>query len=158
MMMNLEELKASGMLLDAGVRVPLRPLRLFGWRVRRSVTMWMPYPLTLVLIGRLYRSIGVTYEEMERFTFEQNMDFIVRHTKAVSRIIAAALVRDYTLYRIIGRPVAWWIRHRMEHTYQAEAMFQLLSLMSVQSFMNIIRSAETVNPMTPHLSHGGKRS
>ena len=100
----------------------------------------------------------MTYEEMVRFTFEQNMDFIVRHTKAVSRIIAAALVRDYTLYRIIGRPVAWWIRHRMEHTYQAEAMFQLLSLMSVQSFMNIIRSAETVNPMTPHLSHGGKRS
>lgn len=157
-MMNLEEFKATGLILDAGVRVPLRPLRFFRWRMPRSVTMRMPYPMTLVQIANKYLSLGVTYEEMEAYTYEQNMEFISKYTKVVSEIVAGALVRDYTLYRLFGKVVAWWIRHRMEHIYQAEAMYQLLSMLSVRSFGIIIRSAQTVNPMVPHLSHSRKRS
>lgn len=157
-MISIEELKATGLLLDAGVKVPLRPLRFFRLRIPRSVTMRMPYPMTLVQIANRYLSIGVTYEEMENYTFEQNMEFISKHTKSVSLIVAGALVRDYTLYQLFGWLVAWWIRHRMEHIYQAEAMYQLLSILSVKSFGIIIRSAQTVNPMTPYLSHQGKRS
>lgn len=152
-MMNLQELKATGLILDAGVKVPLRPLRFFRLRIPRSVTMRMPYPMTLVQVANKYLSIGVTYEEFENYTFEQNMEFIGKHTKAVSLIVSGALVRDYTLYRLFGKLVAWWIRHRMKHIYQAEAMYQLLSMLSVKSFGIIIRSAQTVNPMTPHLSH-----
>lgn len=152
-MISIEQLKATGLILDAGVKVPLRPLRFFRLRIPRSVTMRMPYPMTLVQIANKYLSIGVSYEELEKYTFEQNMEFICKHTKTVSLIIAGALVRDYTLYRLFGKLVAWWIRHRMEHIYQAEAMYQFLSMLSVQSFGIIIRSAQTVNPMTPHLSH-----
>lgn len=151
--MNIQELKATGLILDAGVKVPLRPLHVFRWRIPRSVTMRMPYPMTLVRVAEKYLSIGVTYEEVEAYTFEQNMEFVAKHTKAVSEIVASALVRNYTLYRLFGKVVAWWIRHRMEHIYQAEAMYQLLSMLSLQSFGIIIRSAQTVNPMTPRLSH-----
>lgn len=152
-MTSVEELKATGLILDAGVKVPLRPFRFFRLRLPRSITMRMPYPMTLVEIANQYLSIGVTYEEFKDYTFEQNMAFVGKHIKPVSRIIAGAIVRDYTMYRLFGGLVAWWVRHRMEHIYQAEAMYQLLSNLSMQSFGIIIRSAETVNPMTPHLSH-----
>jgi hypothetical protein len=107
----------------------------------------------LIRISREWLSIGVTHEEMKNYTVEQNMEFIARHGKAVSRMVAAAIVRGYFSYRLSGWLVAWWLRWRVHPVFLSEAMFQLIENANIKPFTNIIRLAEAVNPMQPRLSH-----
>ena len=96
--------------------------------------------------------MGVTYNDMKEYTFEQNMQFIAEHGVTISRIVAYTLVRSKFLGRLLNRPVAWWLRWRVHPMFLQEAMFQLLTMLDPKSFQTIISSVEMVNPMKPNLS------
>ena len=158
-MMDGEELKASKLILDRGVAIPLRPLRFLNVKKKpRTIVIRHPYAGGLIRMSRQRLEIGVTHDEMKDYTTEQNMEFIAKHGKTVSRIVAGAIVRGYFTYPLFGRLTAWWLRWRVHPVFLSEAMFQLFENVDVRSFTNIINLAEALNLTKPRLSREGKGS
>jgi hypothetical protein len=152
--MNPEELKAAGLLLDQGVAIPLRPLRFLDVRKQpRMVTIRHPYAGGLIRMSQQFSAIGVTHEEMKDYSIDQNMSFIAEHGKAVSHLVAGAIVRSDFGYRLLGGLVAWWLRWRVHPVFLSEAMYQLRENVHINPFNHIIRSAQAINLMKPRLSH-----
>jgi len=149
-----EELKASELLLDMGVSIPLRPLMFFNRkREPGHITIRRPYLGGLIRMSRLRMKTGIRHEEMKDYTVDQNIEFIAKHGKTVSYIVAGAIVRGYLTYPLFGWAVAWWLRWRVHPVFLSEAMFQFFENADVQPFTNIIKLAELDNPMPPRLSH-----
>lgn len=153
-----EELRASELLLDLGVSVPVRPLRFLFSKKRRSVTIRTPGAGGIIRIANKYLKIGVTYDEMKAMDFDDRLRFISDHGKEVSELVAYAIVRGFILGRLFNKAVAWWLRWRVHPAYLNEAMIQLLTNLDITSFFDTIRSAQAMNLMTRRLSHSGNGS
>lgn len=91
-MSNSTELNASGLLLNLGVSIPLRPLRFMKRRKSRHIVLRYPCWEGLVRIARIYLRIGVTRSEMENYTPEQNAALLASHGKEISEMVAYAFV------------------------------------------------------------------
>ena len=158
-MMDREELKASNLILDLGVSIPLRPLRFLNFKKKPGmIVIRHPYGGGLIRMCKQYLEIGVTHEELKAYTPDDNIAFIAKHGKAVSRIVAGAIVRGYFTYPLFGRLVAWWLRWRVHPVFLSEAMFQLFENVDTRSFTNIINLAEKMNLTMPRLSQERKGS
>ena len=144
------ELLAAKVLADNGISLPLR---LLGGRHIRWV-MRVPNLESRVRISKMYLKLGVKYTDLEKYTFEQKLDFMCRHTKTVSRMVAYGIVRGWLLGWLMNRPVAWMLRNCMHPAALEEAWMLAIGIMNTVPFGNIIRLAETINPMSPLLSHG----
>jgi hypothetical protein len=151
--MNTEELKASQLLLDLGVSIPLRPLRFLDLKKEpRKITVRHPYLGGLIRMNKQFLEIGVTHEEMKNYGIDQNISFIAKHGKMVSYIVAGAIVRGYFSYMLFGRLVAWWLRWRVHPVFLSEAIFQLNENANISPFKNTIKLAQSLNLMKPRLS------
>lgn len=139
---------AERVMSDAGISLPLR---LPGGKHIRWV-MRVPNLESRCRIQRMYLKMGVTHEELKTYTFEQKQEFMVRHTKTVSRMVAYAIVRGWVLGRLLNRPVAWILRNYMHPTALEDAWMIALSTMSTIPFGNIIRLAEVMSLTAPNLS------
>lgn len=149
-----EELKACSMMLDMGVALPVCPLKYLHRKNRpRRVIMRTPYMGSILRINRLYLSMGVTYDELKEYTFEQNAAFAEKYGKTISRMVAYTLVRGWLVGWLLNRPVAWWLRWRVHPVMLEEAMFQLLTMLDKEYFPITIRLAQKMNLMKPNLSH-----
>ena len=157
---RLVEREGAAALLDGGVSVPLKELRLPLCKkpVKLRVTMRRPRLGGLIRIARVYLRLGVTAAEMEKFSKEQEMAFMAAHGKDISLMVALTLCRGWWSRHLILRPAAWWIRHWMETRYLMACMRKFVLLLGTDPFTSIIRSAERTNPMKPRLSHGRKGS
>ena len=85
--------EASEALLDVGVSVPLKPIRL-PFRKKRlllRLTMRRPRLSTQIKIARLYLSLGVTYAELEALDKDGQMCFIAEHGKTISDMVALTM-------------------------------------------------------------------
>lgn len=149
-----EEYKACKLMLDMGVAIPVRPLKyLYRKKKPCRVVMRTPYAGTVMRINRLYLSLGVTYEELKGYTFEQNASFVAKHGKTISRMVAYTLVRGWLAGLLLNRLVAWWLRWRVHPVMLQEAMFQMLTMLDKGDFPVIIKLAQKMNLMKPNLSH-----
>lgn len=158
----IQEIQREGAeaLLNVGVSVPLKEFRLpFKKKpVRLRVTMKRPYMSGQLSIARTYLSMGVTSTQMEAFTKEEEMKFIVEHSKAISRIIAYTICQSYVSRHLFVGLVAWFIRNFVEDRYMMVAFRTFIRLMGTKSFTTIIRSVEISNPMKLRLSQKRKGS
>lgn len=147
-------------LLNAGVSVPFKEFRLpFKKKpVRLRVTMKRPYMSGQLRIARTYLSMGVTSAQMDAFTKEEEMKFIVEHSNAISRIIAYTICQGYVSRHLFVGFVAWLIRNFVEDRYLMAAFRTFIRLMGTKSFTTIIRSVEMSNPMKLRLSQKRKGS
>ena len=149
--------EASEALLDVGVSVPLKPIRL-AFRKKRlllRLTMRRPRLSTQIKIARLYLSLGVTYAELEALDKDGQMCFIAEHGKTISNMVALTMCGKW------WKPVwlvSWILRHWVDNLYMQVAMMKFVLLLGTESFTNIIRSAEMTNPMKLTLSQGKKGS
>lgn len=149
--------EASEALLDVGVSVPLKPIRL-PFRKKRlllRLTMRRPRLSTQIKIARLYLSLGVTYAELEALDKDGQMCFIAEHGKTISDMVALTMCGKW------WKPVwlvSWILRHWVDNLYMQVAMMKFVLLLGTESFMNIIRSAEMTNPMKLRLSQKKKGS
>ena len=149
-----EELKACRLMLDMGVAIPVRPLKYLHRKKKPCrIIMRTPYAGTIMRIDRLYLRLGVTYEELKEYSYEQNADFISKHGKTISRMVAYTLVRGWLAGRLLNRLVAWWLRWRVHPMMMQEAMFQMLAMLNKEDFPNTIKLAQKMNLMKPNLSH-----
>ena len=144
------ELLAAKVLADNGVSLPLR---LPGGRHIRWV-MRVPNLESRVRISKMYLKMDVKYTDLEKYTFEQKLDFMRKHTKTVSRMVAYGIVRGWLLGRLMNRPVAWMLRNCMHPAALEDAWMLTIGTMNTVPFGNIIRLAEGMNLMSPNLSHG----
>ena len=144
------ELLAAKVLADNGVSLPLR---LPGGRHIRWV-MRVPKLESRVRISKMYLKMDVKYTDLEKYTFEQKLDFMRKHTKTVSRMVAYGIVRGWLLGRLMNRPVAWMLRNCMHPAALEDAWMLTIGTMNTVPFGNIIRLAEVMNLMSPNLSHG----
>ena len=144
------ELLAAKVLADNGVSLPLR---LPGGRHIRWV-MRVPNLESRVRLSKMYLKMDVKYTDLEKYTFEQKLDFMRKHTKTVSRMVAYGIVRGWLLGRLMNRPVAWMLRNCMHPAALEDAWMLTIGTMNTVPFGNIIRLAEVMNLMSPNLSHG----
>ena len=157
---RLVEREGAAALLDGGVSVPLKELRIPFRRkpLRLCVVMRRPRLGGLIRLAGVYLKLGVTAAEMEKFTKEEEMAFIAAHGKAVSRIIAYTLCRGWLGRHLLVGVAAWWIRNWMEARLMAACMRKFVLLLGTAPFTSIISSVERTNPMKPRLSQGRKGS
>lgn len=149
--------EASEALLDVGVSVPLKPIRLVFRKKRLllRLTMRRPRLSTQIKIARLYLSLGVTYAELEALDKDGQMCFIAEHGKTISNMVALTMCGKW------WKPVwlvSWILRHWVDNLYMQVAMMKFVLLLGTESFTNIIRSAEMTNPMKLRLSQKKKGS
>lgn len=79
--------EGAAALLDRGVSVPLKDIRLpFRKPLRLRVVMRRPRLGGLIRLARVYLSLGVTAEQMNKFTKEEEMAFLATHGKQLSLI------------------------------------------------------------------------
>jgi len=143
-------------LLDAGVSLPLREIRIPFMKepLRIRLTMKRPTLARQIRIAHAYLSMDTTAEELEAMDHKGQMRFLARHGRTLSRIIALTMERRWLPVWLLS----WLVRHWMKWEYQKAAFSQFVLLMGTQSFIPIIRSAGMTNPMKLRLSHGRKGS
>lgn len=158
--MKSPEFEAAGILLDIGVSVPLKSLKIPFRRKRLTFRLTMKRPCygNLIRIARLYLQTGVTAEQMAAFSKEDEMAFIARHGKEITRIVALTICRGFVSGWLLAGLLAWFIRWFVPPVFITGAMFQFVRLLNIMDFQNIIRLAETINPLKPRLSQRRKRS
>lgn len=154
------EKEAAEALLDRGVSVPFKDIRLpFRKKpLKVRITMKRPTLAGQIEIGRQYLEMDTTAEEAMKLSKMEQMRFMARHGKRLSRILAYTVCRGYISRHLLVGLTAWLVRHFVEYRYQLAAAGQFERLMGTGPFMSIIRSAERTNPMKPRLSQGKKGS
>lgn len=152
--------EGTAALLDRGVSVPLKEARIPFRKnpLKLRVVMRRPRLGGLIRLARVYLSLGVTAAELEKMTKEDEMVFIARKGKAVSRMIALTLLHGWLSRKLLTGVTAWFVREWMEPRYMSAAVRTFVLLLGTKAFMPIIRSAERTNPMKLRLSHGKRGS
>ena len=102
--------------------------------------------------------MDTTAEEVRTLPKLEQMRFMARHGKRLSRIIAYTVCRGYISRHLFVGLTAWLVRNFVAYRYQVAATEQFERLMGTDPFMSIIRSAERTNPMKLRLSQGKKGS
>ena len=147
--------EAAEALLNVGVSLPLKefwlPFRKRPMAFR--VTMRRPCMSGQIEIARTYLSMGITSNEMKKFTKEEQMRFLANHGGKICRMIALTIGS-----RVLVKPLTWFIKHFVRYEFQMAAVQKFVSLMGTDPFIPIIRSAEKTNPMKLRLSQKKKGS
>lgn len=147
------ELEAAEALLDVGISLPLFRIRMpwgKGWTWR--VVMRRPCLGSQMRIARQFLKLGITSQQVERFTDDQERAFFVEHLRELSMMVAFAVCRSYLSGLILAPVVAWLIRWKVPPEYLVEAQRWFKKLRSTRDFTDIIASAETINPFRPAAS------
>lgn len=154
------ELEAAEALLDTGVSLPFKTIRVpftrKGFTLR--VTMKRPCLGSQIRIARQYHKIGVTYKQMKAFSKDEEMNFLALHGKRISLMIALTICRGAFTGWLFAPIMAWIIRWFVPDVFIQGANLRFITLLGTKDFMNIIRSAEIANPLRPKLSQKEKGS
>lgn len=150
--MNITELEASELLLDLGVSIPLRPLRIFNRGKPRRIVIRRPYFGTLIRISRIFLRMDIDIEKVKEFSLEETMAFYSKHAKGLSQMVAYGITRGYWTGKLFNSVVGAYLRWRVHPIVLTELWIQMLSMLSLENFQNIIRSTRAINMMTPRLS------
>lgn len=153
------EVEASEALLDIGVSIPL-----FQWKnpfrkkpISLRLTMRRPCFGNQIRIARKFLSMGVTYEQMQNFTKEEQLEFIAQYGKTVAQMVALTICRG-KLSGIFAPLLAWLLLWLVDDTFLLLANLHFIPLIGTQHFTNIIKSLEWSNPLRPRLSQKRKGS
>ena len=144
------ELEAAEALLDIGVSLPFKAIRVpfTSKRLTLRLTMKRPCLGNQIRIARHYLKLGVKHEEMT---------FLAVHGARVSKMIALTICRDAFSGWFLSPFMAWFIRWFVPDAFIQGANLQFITLLGTKDFMNIIRSSEIANPLRPRLSQKEKK-
>jgi hypothetical protein len=149
------ELAAAEALLEKSVSVPFKRIRVpftdKGLTIR--FTMRRPRLGGQIRISKHYIKLGMTHAQIMALTPDQEMEFMARHGKRLSKMIALTVCRGWISGWLFTPIVAFLIRQYVDPRFILGAHDTYLSFVGVKSFNAIIRSAEEQNPMRPTVSH-----
>ena len=137
-------------LLNVGVSLPLKEFKVpfIKEPLRLRLTMHRPTMSRQIQIARTWLSVGMTLEEFVSLDYDGQMQFLAKHGKKLSRMIALTMPHWWLPTCVLS----WFIRHFMKWEYQKGAFEKFVVLMGTEPFIPIIRSAEKMNPMKLRLS------
>lgn len=153
------ELETAEALLDIGVSLPIKEFKIpfTGKRFAPRLIMKRPCLGNQIRIARHYLKIGFTYEEMKAFNKHEEMVFLAKHGKRVSKMIALTICRGAFSGWFLSPFMAWFIRWFVPDAFIQGANLRFITLLGTKDFMNIIRSSEIANPLRPRLSQQRKQ-
>ena len=155
------EKEAAEALLDVGVSVPFKELRL-PWRkkpLQLRFRMGRPRLGGQIRIARLFASLGVTHEELENMTEAERLSWLGEHGRTVSRIVALTLCRGKWSGLLLSGAVAWLLRWTVDDVWLEACFRRWTQLLGTRSFGSIIALSVATNPLKPTMpSHGAERS
>lgn len=154
------ELEAAEALLDIGVSLPFKAVRIPFTDKRFALRMTMKRPClgNQIRIARHYLKIGVTYEQMKVFEKHEEMVFLATHGKRISKMIALTICRGAFSGWLFSPFMAWFIRWFVPDAFIMGANLRFITLLGTKDFMNIIKSSEIANPLRPRMSQKRKGS
>lgn len=154
------ELEAAEALLDIGVSLPFKAVRIpfTGKCFALRMTMKRPCLGNQIRIARHYLKIGVTYEQMKVFEKHEEMVFLATHGKRISKMIALTICRGAFSGWLFSPFMAWFIRWFVPDAFIMGANLRFITLLGTKDFMNIIKSSEIANPLRPRMSQKRKGS
>lgn len=154
------ELEAAEALLDIGVSLPFKAIRIpfTGKHLTLRMTMKRPCLGNQIRIARHYLKVGFTYEQMKAFDKHEEMAFLAMHGKRISKMIALTICRGAITGTLFTPFMAWFIRWFVPDAFILGANLRFITLLGTKDFMNIIRSCEIANPLRPRLSQKEKGS
>lgn len=140
---------AAKFLLEEGISLPLRLPggKSIRWTIRISTLG------NLLRMIEMYLKMDVRYNDLKDCSYEQKLEFMLKHGKEVSRMVAYGLKCDRCTGRLLNRPLAWVLRNLMHPAALQEAWIMIVRTLSTIPFENIIALVEAVNPLAPRLSH-----
>lgn len=144
------EIEAAEALLDIGVSLPFFKIPFTRKFVR--LTMKRPCLGGQIRLARLYLRTGITYEEMLEFSKHEELAYMALHGRWVSKMVALTICRGALSTWLFSDLLAWLLRWFVDDEYLRAASMQFLCLLGTKSFMTIIKSISTTNPMRPRLS------
>lgn len=101
---------------------------------------------------------GVTLEEMRGFNRHEELAYMAKHGKKLSRMVALTICRGKVSGLVLAPVVAWMLRWLVDGRWVYGAGVRFAELLGVKPFMNIIGSVERVNPLRPRTSQGKRGS
>ena len=152
--------EASDALLDRGVSVPLVTWRLpfrrkpLQWRA----TMKRPTLGGQMRVSAIYLRMGVTFDEIRRFTKEEEARFQVAHGWDLARMMAWSFSRNRWFRLVPFSLLAWLLLWFVPPDTWRMFSRVMDGLMGTQDFMTTIKSASRANPMKLRLSQRRKGS
>lgn len=154
------EIEASEALLDLGVSLPISVIRVPFTKCFLTVraTMHRPCLGNQIRIARHYLKLGCTYEQMQKFTKEQEMEFVAKHGKRISIMIALTICRGFISGWLFTPFMALFLRWGVKDVFLQGANLNFITLLGTKNFINIIKSIQAVNPMNPRMSQTTKGS
>lgn len=153
--MDEQSLKAAELLLGVGIEVPMKT-RWFGIR---GVTMQRPTLGAMMRIAELYGRLETSFAELKGKEIDEQMAFVAKHGKTISRIVAYAVCSGRIAGRMFNGVVAWWLRWNVHPAFLFNAMLAFVMGSRVRDFCSIIPLAkETTELLKPIGSHKGKMS
>lgn len=152
-----EELKATEALLDIGVSVPLRPMRFRRWKFTPRVTVRRPPLGGLLRILRIWFSLDITPEQLDKMDKNERLRFVGKHGKAISKMVALMICSSRTGGLVFAPAFAWLMRWRCHPDVMLYVVSEFMRLQDAQSFIYITRSVATINIVAPRLGQNGKR-
>ncbi len=153
-----EELKATEALLDIGVSVPLRPLRFRKWKLPIRVTIKRPPLGGLLRLLRVWLSLGVTVSGLDKMSRDEELEFMAKHGKTVSRFVALAICNGHISGKLFARPLSWLLRWRCHPDTLLHTMNVFMNLLDTKSFMTITKLGSAINLLAPRMGLKKKRS
>lgn len=144
------EIEAAEALLDIGVSLPF--FRIPFTRKVVRLTMKRPCLGGQIRLARLYLRTGIPYEQMLEFSKHEEHAYMALHGRRVSKMVALTICRGALATWLFSDLLAWLLRWFVDDRYLRAAGMQFLRLLGTKSFMTIIRSVSTANPMRPRLS------
>lgn len=99
------------------------------------------------MLAQRYMRLGYTHEEIEAFTASECMAFISLRGRELSEMLALTVLRGYLSIKLLLRPTAWLIRHRVDPEMLGRLALLYAQMLDLRPFAPIIRSAETHSPM-----------
>lgn len=160
MSMKIEK-EAAEALLDVGVSVPFKELRL-PWRKKPLVLrfrMGRPRLGGQIRIARLFASLGVTHEELEKMTEAERLAWLGKHGRTVSKIVALTVCKGKWSGLLLSGAVAWLLRWAVDDVWLEGSFRRWTQLLGTRGFESIIALSGAMNPLKPTMtSHEAERS
>ena len=145
------ESHAADALLDRRLTVNLPAPWLLRKLGKKTIRYGVPFPKTQTLcrMAAIFCRMDLDLKELRAGDLGTTLECIARNGKRVSRVIAEGMVGEGLLYRLLVRPLAWYLRCHMTMRGMAELAQVILLLASPEGFMNTISSLATMNLMAP---------
>lgn len=148
------EKEAAEALLDVGVSIPFKELRL-PWRkeaIRLRFRMGRPRLGGQIRIARLFAGMNVTHAELEAMTEAERLSWLGEHGRTVSRIVALTICRGKWSGLLLTGVVAWLLRWWVDDVWLEAAFRRWTLLLGTRGFESIIALSAATNPLKPTIA------